>query len=263
MSFQPVVPMGGLGGWRFLQRTYDQQFANFTASQGVQRDTAYFRENIGKVETAEDLVSDRRLMRVALGAFGLQEDIDNRYFIRKVLEEGTTDKKALANRFADERYKELSQAFGFGPGEFLKVGTPAFVDTIVNRFETGSFESATGEQNPSLRVALYAQRELATIATDPRSNDARWFAVMGDPPMREMFEKALGLPTAVGQLDIDRQLEIFKERAVSVMGSDDLDRFADDGARQDLITRFILRDQVGTLNGGMSSGALALALLQG
>ena len=40
---------------------------------------------------------------MALGAFGLQDDINNRYFIRKILEEGTTNEDALANRFSDTR----------------------------------------------------------------------------------------------------------------------------------------------------------------
>ena len=122
--FQPVIPIGGLGGWRFLQQTYDNQFKAFTQSTQLQRGSDYFRENIGKVETAEDLVGDRRLLTVALGAFGLQDDINSQFFIRKILEEGTANEDALANRFSDPRYKEMSQAFGFGPGEFLKVGEP-------------------------------------------------------------------------------------------------------------------------------------------
>ena len=101
--FQPLVPTGGLAGWRFLQRTYDTQFEAFNQSVSLQRDTDYFRENIGQVTTAEALVSDRRLLSVALGAFGLQDDVDNRYFIRKVLEEGSVNEDALAVRFADRR----------------------------------------------------------------------------------------------------------------------------------------------------------------
>ena len=47
---------------------------------------------------------------------------------------------------------------------------------------------------------------------------------------------------------------------MSVFGSDDLHRFADDGERQELITQFIVRDQVNTLNGGMSLGHRADAV---
>lgn len=261
--FQPVIPSAGLVGWRFLQNTYDAQFEVFTKSTALQRDTDYFRENIGEVTLAEELVNDRRLLTVALGAFGLQDDIDNRFFVRKILEEGTTSDDALANRFADKRYRALSQAFGFGPGEFLKVGATSFVETIIDRFEAGSFELATGEENDAMRVALYAQRELPELAAGDTSVESKWFAIMGDPPLRQVFEMAFGLPSQIGQIDIDQQLGIFKDRARAVFGSDDPAQFVDGALREDLITKFMVREQLDSFGGGLSGGSIALTLLRG
>lgn len=260
--YQPVIPVTGLGGWRFLQRTYDAQFDAFTKSVELQRDSDYFRENITNVTSAEELVADRRLMTVTLGAFGLQDDIDNRYFIRKVLEEGTTSDDALANRFADPRYAELSQAFGFGPQEYLKIGEPLFVEAIIARFEASSFEIAAGEQDASMRVALYAERELPEIATMDGSNDAKWFTIMGEPPLRQLFEKALNLPEAFGQVDIDQQLKVFKQRAQAVFGTSDLSDFTDPELIQDAITKYVVRNQIDGFSAGLSSGSIALTLLQ-
>jgi hypothetical protein len=261
--FQPVVPIGGLGGWRFLQQTYDSQLKAFTQSTQLQRDSDYFREKIGSIETAEQLVSDRRLLTVALGAFGLQDDINSRFFIRKILEEGTVNKDALANRFSDPRYKEMSQAFGFGPGEYLKVGEPVFAQAIIDRFEKIEFEVATGKQNESMRFALYAEREMGGLAVSDMSNDAKWFTLMAEPPLRTLFEKAFNLPSAFGQIDIDQQLNVFKERAKREFGSDDLSLFSDPVRVQELITKFIVRDQISQFNSGFSSGAIALTLLRG
>lgn len=260
--FQPVIPTSGLNGWRFLQRTYDAQFEAFTKSVELQRDSDYFRENITNVTKAEDLVSDRRLLSVALGAFGLQDDINNRYFIRKILEEGTTSDDALANKFADPRYAELSQAFGFGPQEFLKVGEPLFVEAMVARFETARFEIAAGEQDESMRIALYAEREMPQIATMEGSNDAKWFTIMGEPPLRQLFEKALNLPEAFGQIDIDQQLKVFKERAQSVFGTSELADFTDPDLIQDAVTKYVVRNQINSFSAGLSSGSIALSLLQ-
>lgn len=260
--YQPVIPTSGLAGWRFLQRTYDSQFAAFTQSVTIQRDADYFRENIASIKTAEDLVADRRLLTVALGAFGLQDDIDNRYFIRKILEEGTASDDTLANRFSDPRYAEISQAFGFGPQEYLKTGEPVFAEAIIARFEASSFEVAAGEQDQSMRVALYAQRELADLAMLDKSNDAKWYTVMGDPPMRQLFEKALNLPEAFGQIDIDQQLKVFKDRAKAVFGTNDLSVFADETLIQETITKFLVRSQLNELGAGMSAGSIALSLLQ-
>ena len=260
--FQPIIPASGLAGWRFLQKTYDSQFEAFSGSATLQRDTDYFKEKIGEVTSAKELVSDRRLLNVALGAFGLQDDIDNRFFIQKVLEEGTINEDSLANRFSDTRYREMSEAFGFGPSEFLKVGEIVFADALVERFQENSFEVAAGEQNDSMRIALYAQRELAHLAEAGSSVDAKWFTVLGDPPMRKLFEKALGLPTSIGQIDIDQQLKVFKDKAGSVFGSDAFDQFTDEGTRQDVITKFILREQIESTGSGLSAGSIALALLQ-
>ena len=85
--FQPVVPFGGLAGWRFLQASLPTQQAAHENSGPIQRDVAYFRDNISKITSAEALVSDRRMLSVALGAFGLDGDINNTYFVRTVLEQ--------------------------------------------------------------------------------------------------------------------------------------------------------------------------------
>lgn len=260
--FQPVIPSAGLAGWRFLQQTYDRQFEAFSKSPELNRDSDYFLENIAKVTTAEEFVADRRLMTVALGAFGLEEDINNRFFIRKILEEGTTDSEALANRFSDSRYAELSEAFGFGPLEIRQTALSDFGPSIVERYQAASFEIAAGAQNPAMRVALYAQRDLDSVVNQDISNDAKWFGIMGDPPMRELFEKALGLPSEVAQIDIDQQLELFKDRASRLFGSDDVSQFADKDVQQDLITKFVVRDQLASFNTGTSSGSIALMLLQ-
>ncbi|MEP5731440.1 MAG: DUF1217 domain-containing protein [Sulfitobacter sp.] len=261
--FQPIVPAEGLTGWRFLQRTYDSQFEAFSSSTIQQRDAEYFEEKIGSITSAEELVQDRRLLTVALGAFGLQDDINNRYFIQKVLEEGTVSDDALANRLADSRYSEMAEAFGFGPSATPAVNQPGFAEGINARFHSNSFEIAAGEQDSAMRVALYAQRSLPELAASEGSLDTKWFTIMGDPPLRELFERALNLPTSIGQIDIDQQLSVFKDRATQVFGSNDLGQFVEEDAVQDAITKFIVRDQIGNLTGGLSGGSIALTLLGG
>jgi len=261
--FQPVIPISGLAGWRFLQATYDSQMETFKQSTELQRDTDYFRENIGSVETAEELVADRRLLTVTLGAFGLEDDIDSKYFIRKMLEEGVENDDALANRFTDTRYREMSQAFGFGPGEFLKVGEPVFADAIIERYETMSFEVAAGEQEESMRYALYAERELSLLADEDISNDAKWYSIMGDAPLQELFQTAFNLPTEFAQIDLEQQLGVLKARAQKEFGSDDVSVFSDPEVVQDLITKYIVRDQIADFSNSYSSNAIALTLLSG
>ncbi|QBY01922.1 DUF1217 domain-containing protein [Rhodophyticola sp. CCM32] len=262
MNFQPFVPSSGYSGWTFLTRTMAEQSAAFSRSPALDRDMQYFRENIGAVTNSEDLVKDYRLLRVALGAFGLQDDVPNKAFIRKVLDDGVLADDALANRLTDKRYHAFSEAFGFGTSLPAKTGFPGFANKILAGFERQEFELAIGVENEDMRLALSAERELPELAARNISNDAAWFTVLGNPPLRRVFETALGLPSGIGTLDLDQQLTNFKDRSEAVLGSSDLSRFNDRFEVEALIQAFTSRAQIASLGGVSSPAAVALSLLQ-
>lgn len=261
MNFQPVIPLSGNAGWSFLSRTREAQEEAFRASTINQRETAYFREQIGEVLTAEALVSDRRLLSVALGAFGLDEDINNTFFIRKVLEEGTQDDEAFANRLGDKRYFQMAEAFGFdlSPPNTQR-GT--FGDVMTETFLERQFEVAVGDSDPDMRLALGLDRELATLADRDLSEAAEWFTVLGTPPLRRVFETALNIPAATSGLDLDRQLELFRDKAQSLFGISKPSEIQESEQKEDLIRRFLLQSEVANLSSSFSSGSVALSLLQ-
>ncbi|MEV8465967.1 DUF1217 domain-containing protein [Fluviibacterium sp. DFM31] len=258
MTFQPILPHGGLGGWRFLQRTMDRQQALQQADPALQRAEARFRHKISEVQTAADLVQDRALRSVALQAFGLGDDVDNVFFIQKVLEGGTLARDSLANRLSDPRYAALADAFGFGNLGRPRTQIPGFADEILDAFRQQGFETAIGEKNADLRLALGLERELGSVLDRAKGNDARWFSLMGSPPLRRVFETALNLPSSLGRMDVDRQLDLFKSRAEQVFGSSVLGDFSDANRLDDLRTRFLL---VGEANGTAIASSPALTLL--
>lgn len=259
--FTPALPIGGLSGWRLLQSTYTAQREAFDASAQLQRETDFFKEKIGSITSAEDLVADRQLLTVALGAFGLQDDINNRYFIKKMLEEGTTANDALANRFSDSRYREFSEAFGFGPSEVTQTSQAGFADDIVERYLTNSFEVATGDVDETMRFALYLERTMPELSGAENSEEAKWFTIMGQPALRSAFETVLGLPSAFGQIDIDQQLTVFQDRAQSIFGSSDPAQFAEPEALDDLVTAYVARAQISAASSSVTSQSIALQLL--
>lgn len=262
MSFTPVIPFSGTAGWAFLQRTQEAQQAAFEASPAIQRDVDYFAENISKVETAADLVGDYRLMKVALGAFGLDEDLPNKAFIQKVLDEGSLDGESFANRMVDKRYLALTEAFGFD------LGTPNtklsdFPDEIIESYQTRQFEVAVGEQDEDMRLALGLSRDLGEIVDSDNTDNGRWYSVMGNEPLRQVFEAALGLPGETAALDIDDQVGIFREKAEALFGDGEVAQFSDPERLEELNRLFLVRSQIADGNVGMSSGTIALTLLQG
>ncbi|OIP82955.1 MAG: flagellar protein [Rhodobacterales bacterium CG2_30_65_12] len=260
MGFQPIIPFGGMAGWTFLQRTQAVQQRAFEAAPEIKRDTDYFAKNIANVGTAADLVSDYRLLKVALGAFGLDDDLPNKAFIQKVLEEGSLDPDSFANRMVDKRYLALTEAFGFD------LGTPStqlsdFTDEILSNYNTRRFEIAVGAQDADMRLALALERDLGGIVDKDSTANGKWFSVMGNEPLRRVFETALGLPATLATLDIDKQLEVFRDRAKMVFGNGEVDHFSDPKARAELNRLFLVRSQIAAGSAGISPGAIALTLL--
>jgi Protein of unknown function (DUF1217) len=262
MTYAPALPLGGYAGWAFLKRTMTSQTAAFNTAPDLKSDEAYFRAKIGQINTAEQLVADRRLLKVALGAFGLEKDIDNKFFIQKVLQDGTLKTGTLANKLADKQYQKLSAAFGFGDFAVPSTKVSTFPDKIISAYRARQFEVAVGEQSPDLRLALNVQRELPGIADKATSSEnAKWFTVLGNAPLRKVFEKALGLPSSIGALDLDQQLQAFKDKAKSQTGSDTVSQFSDPAKLEGLVRRFLLRSEAESF-AQSGAGNASLQLMQ-
>ena len=73
----------------------------------------YYRANIGKVKTVDDLVDDNRLFTYVMKAAGLEEMTYARAFMKKVLESDLTDADSFANQLTDRRYRDFAAKFNF------------------------------------------------------------------------------------------------------------------------------------------------------
>ena len=259
MSYSPVIPASGYAGWKLLNRTMEKQKAAFVASAEFQRDEDYFRVKIGTIKTAEDLVSDRRLLKVALGAFGLDSDINNKFFIRKVLDEGTLDPKSLANKLSEKSYLKLSQAFGFGDFTTPRTVMTDFADEILSKYEERQFEIAVGNSDEALRLALSAQRELPELAAQSSSDNTKWYSLIGSKSLSTVMRSALGLPESLAALDVDQQVSFYKKSAKSVLGSSDFSKFSSPDTIEKIVKNYLVRSQISSgFNMYYSDSALQL-----
>lgn len=259
MSFQPQIPLTGIAGWRFLERTQASQQSAFEKGPALTREIAYFKENIGKITSAEDLVADRRLLKVALGAFGLEGELDKKAYIRKVLQEGTDDPRAFANRLSDPSFKKLSGAFGFGDAKGAQTDAAGFAEFITDAYKTRAFEVAVGNSDENMRFALNFRREMAELS---RGEGGSWFSVLGSKPLRKVFESAFNLPREFGAIDVDRQREILREKSSAMFGSSSLTAFAEPQNVDKMLDRFLARAQMDQGPSPTTRGSVALALLQ-
>jgi hypothetical protein len=76
-------------------------------------ETAYFRANIGKVESIDKLLADTRLLTYAMDAYGLDASIENTATIKKMLEGGVTKPDSPANLLADKSYARFVAVFDY------------------------------------------------------------------------------------------------------------------------------------------------------
>lgn len=262
IGFQPIVPQTGYVGWRFLERTAETQRVAFEKSPELLRDLEYFKENISKATTAEDLVNDRRLLKVALGAFGLEDDLDKRAYVLKALVEGTDADDSFANRMVDERYQEFSKAFGYGNQFGARVARSDFVENIIAPYKVQKFEVAVGESDESMRLAMVFVREISEFENSESADDSAWFKVMGNPPLRKIFETAFGLPTSFGLLDVDKQRDIFREKARKLLGDSSLAVFRESENIDKMLRTFFVRKQISESSEAGVPGTTALTLLR-
>ena len=260
MTFQPVIPLPGLGGWNFLQSTYDRQFETFSNSFQIKDDMEYMKEKLNSRPAIEDFLSDPRLRRVTLTAFGLNGEEWKIGFHRKVLEEQQDPESTFLQRLNNPQYTRFAEALSPIDGELVLSSDQ--VDQIAARYAAESFELAVGEQNNSMRLSLNYQAEIGEIITEGASDETIIFRMLGDIPMRSVLETALSIPSDVAQLDLDRQADIFTDRLRSQLNISSLQELKDPEMVDKMIARYQAIDGINQQSATLSSASTALTLLQ-
>lgn len=226
--------IGGIAGWRILQRIESRQIEATAKDPVVQRAATYFRDNLTNKTTAEDLVGNYKMLQVALGAFGLGDDIGNKAFIRKVLESDIGDKASLVNRLSDKRYLKLAQQFQERGEDSVATG-----QAVTQAYVQQQFQKRVGEGDESFRLAMNARNELRGFASRSSSDKTLWYEVLGNEPLRMVFQGAFGFGKSTANLPIDRQLDEFMKASNRVLGSSRFTQLSKEESIDKLVTRYL------------------------
>lgn len=251
------IGIGGLAGWKVLQRIETRQVEALAEEKVVQNATTYFRENLSPDMTAKDLVSDYRMLSVALKAFGLDTDMGNKAFIRKVLESDPSDSNSLANRLSDKRYLQLAKTFSMADGG---IDTEVLGRTVSANYVQRVFETRIGAADETMRLAMNARRELQAMAGRSSSNATLWYEVLGNAPLRQVFQTAFGFGDSFGRLPVERQVQELTRAAETRLGSGKLTEIATQEGIETLISNYLVRAQT-TTSAAQNRYSTALALL--
>lgn len=247
---QPAFPI-----YQALTQSREKQFASFEKQPVIQREAAYFLDKAKKVTTVEEFLDDRRLLAVALSAFGLEEEINYLGRIKKVLTEFTEDEDSLVNKLIDPRYKEIAEKFQFDVLGTFNLGLTSFLNEIVDKYKTNEFEKFLGEQNPALREVEYFRRNVGKVENT--------FNILGDKVLREVVTFGLQLPQEIVLQSVDKQKALIDKRV-------DIEDFKDPEFVDKFIKKFLILKDAQASQDGFAFGAgstvknaFAVTLLQG
>ena len=215
-------------------------------TETAKAETAYFRENIGKVVSPDDLLDDERMLTYALRAFRIEGLELTRSQLQDILSGGVSDPKSPASKHRDENVAKFAAAFDFATlGEKTTTHIPAQHDTVA-KYARQTLEEDAGNQNEGVRLALYFERKAQDIKS--------FYTILADPALAEVMRTALGFPAAMAQADIDKQVQAMEKRF-------DIKDFQDPAKLEKFLTRFASMWEIN--NSTTTSASLATTLFSG
>ncbi len=164
---------------------------------------SYFQNNAASIASPDALLKNYKALSLVLGAFGLQDKINDTAILRKLMTQDPKSPSSLAHTLGDAKYQLFAQALS-------NWKTPPFATAssraqVVASFTTNVFEQAADKQAPGLANALYFTREAPSLKSDA--------AVQADAGLLAVAVTSLGLPLQnFEELDFDQQTTILKNK---------------------------------------------------
>jgi hypothetical protein len=144
----------------------------------------YFKQVAPSLTTPQALLGNYKALTVVLGAFGLQDKIDDTAILKQLLTQDPSSKTSLAQQLGSAKYQLFAQALSnWNPPPF---STAAGINQIVAAYTTNSFETTAGQQVSGLGNALYFTREASSLTSIAQ--------VQADSNLLDVVVTGLGLP---------------------------------------------------------------------
>jgi hypothetical protein len=229
--------LGALTLYNSITRDMSQSLANVASEPTVQRATQNFKQNIGSIQSASQLVNNSNLYNYVMTAFGLSDMTNAKALITKVLEGGTGN-GSFAASLNDPRYIALASAFDFKTNGAATTSNATTIATTISNFNEQTLENNTAQENPGAQMALYFQRMAPNITSA--------FDILGDKTLLKTVETAFDLPTTLSLEPIDVQAKQISQKL-------DISQLQNPKFLQNFLTRFTASFDAS--NSGTSSSA--------
>ena len=186
--------------------TYQTISANLTRWQTITAKTpavaiasAYYTANIGKVTSIDQLIGNQRLFSYAMTAFGLGDMTNDKGLMRKVLQGGVTDSKALANTLNNPKILAFATAFDFAGKGTAATSQTSATTAVVSSYVEQTLETNQSSQDTGVGLALYFQRKASSITSV--------YSILADKNLLTVVQTALGISPLTSAQNIDVQAQ--------------------------------------------------------
>lgn len=189
--------------YRLYSADMTKSLVRIASQAAVEREADYYKANIGKVKTPEDLLKDQRLYAYAMKAYGLEDQIQSKGLMRKVLESDLSKTDSFANKLVDKRYREFAAAFQFGSSGTAAIQTASQTEALTEAYSSHRVALAT---RASTDINAFKSRldSLVQSITSPQSTDVAG-AILNDPALLSFLENTAGLEPLASNKDAIRQ----------------------------------------------------------
>lgn len=179
------------------------------AQEAATEEAEYYQEKIAGIRTVSELLADRGVIDVVLGAFGFDPEEVTDDFLKQVFASDLDDPKSFVNKQTDQNWAEMLASFNFDSDGNLTDDTVGTIqqrgDTLetINLYLRQTLEESEGESNEGVRLALYFER------TAPTLTDA--YDLIADEALLEVFRTAFGYSEDFSNMDVDVQAKIVED----------------------------------------------------
>lgn len=241
-----ISGFSAVNGLAIVDRTRDAQLESLKNQPQHQRAIENFYEKISDVETVDQLMEDYELYSFVMKAYDLEDQIFGKAMMSKILKSNVEESDALINRMTDPRFRELYDDMGFGTDGVGNLNTilSSWQDRMVDRYVERHFINFQTEGNETVGSVLEFRNKVGDI------NNA--FDILKDSQLTSFFQKALGLPSSVSGLDIDKQAELLESKL-------DIESLQDPEVADKLVRKFVAISDA--LNNTATSNNIALQLI--
>lgn len=164
----------------------------------VKRETDYYNATIKSIKTIDEFVKNDRVFKYAMKAYGLEDMAYAKAFIKKMLQEGSTNPLSMANKMSNPLYKAFVQAFDFARKGSAATSAASATTETVQKYIQQTLETQEGSANQGVQLALYFKRKASSI-TKP-------LEILADKAILKFVQTTFNIPEASSRADLDIQV---------------------------------------------------------